>query len=185
MVGKVLSSESRDAASFGALLYRSDSENPEVMRLDALLFLFAVQRMGGGSIGIQHNGAVIYEVLSSGGYRFKTHSRSIVNITRKAFLKQVSRVLKPAADSTIIKYPAWINPAPFSAVCYGSKGRYLSGSEAPGIEMPQKELRRNVEFCQSGAPSSAIFIEFYKLLAVRVLQNLKYGQKLFIDYGNN
>lgn len=57
--------------------------------------------------------------------------------------------------------------------------------EALERKMPRKEPRSNVEFYQAGSPFSAKSFGPYKVLAVRVVQSLKYGQRLFIDYGNN
>lgn len=60
----------------------------------------------------------------------------------------------------------------------------LAGGEAP--KRRNYEKRRNtVEFHSNESPSSATSVRSFRLIAVETLQNLKDGEELCTQYGNN
>lgn len=63
-------------------------------------------------------------------------------------------------------------------------GRNFPGEEKPQSEKLWKNGNSNFEFYQIESPSRATSSKSYRLLAVRVLQNLKYGEKILVDDGN-
>lgn len=108
-----------------------------------------------------------------------------MNVVWETFLKRTSRFLETLTDWNIMHHSMWIVPASFCAMRYMNDGRCLPGDEAPEGEKLQKEQRKDVKFYQTGSRSSAASLRTYMQSAVRASRNLKYGEELFVDYGNN
>lgn len=78
----------------------------------------------------------------------------------------------------------WIVPASFCAMLYVSDWRYLPEDKVPESRKLQKEWKNKDGFYGIKSPSSVTTSRSYKLLSIRALRNLKYGEEQFVDYGS-
>lgn len=169
-----------ECSAIGVTLKKSSIQHPNAGR-----GVFAARPIGKGTVVGYYYGSLVYEDLSAAGSRLKTYGENIMKVTKATFSKWANRLPETATDRNMVEHPVWIVPAPFCAMHFVKDGRYLSGDEAPEAEKLGKERKNNVEFYQTESPSSATSFRSYKILAVRALRNVRYGEELFVDYGNN
>lgn len=97
----------------------------------------------------------------------------------------MNRLPEKTTDKNMMHRPACIAPAPLYAMHYVKNELCLPADEAPKTEKLREKRKNNVEFYQTKPPSSTTSSRLFKVHATRALQSLKYGEKLFVNYGNN
>lgn len=93
-------------------------------------------------VGYYH-GSLVYENQSFRRSLVRTYGKSIVEVTRDAFLNGVNWILE-TATGRIIYYLVLIIRSPFCAMRYVNDRRYLSGDKAQESERLQEELKNIV-----------------------------------------
>lgn len=83
------------------------------------------------------------------------------------------------------QHTARIIPAPFHPIRYVNNGSYLPGDFTPEGQKMRHDWKKSIGVVSNGSPSSGTYATLFLLQAARALGKLKYGEKLFIYYGNN
>lgn len=113
------------------------------------------------------------------------YGESILKLTKDTFLKLANWVLETATDRIMIQHAVCTAPAPSRAMQYANDGSYFPGNEAAESEKQQNLRKNNVKFYRTVSPSSTTSFRSYQLIAAKAMRNLKYGNKLSVDYGSN
>lgn len=144
---------------------------------------FAVRLEDKQNIVGYYYGLLVYANMRSAGFGFTTYGVRIIEVTTETFLKCVNRLLEAAMDRNLGERPVRKVLFVFYASCYVSSSRHQEGDEAAVGEKQRAERRKNIEFYQTESLSCASSFNSYKLLAARVLQNMKYRAILVVEYG--
>lgn len=76
-----------------------------ILRHDARRKVPAARQLRRGVISGYYHGTLLYEDLGSAGSRFKTESESIMQTTRRTFLKWASSLPETAIDRNMVWHP--------------------------------------------------------------------------------
>lgn len=78
----------------------------------------------------------------------------------------------------MVQNPVWIVPAPFCTTHHVNDGRYILRCEVPEDEKQGKERKNDVDVRQIRSLYSGTCFKSCKLLAVGLLRNSKYDEKI-------